>query len=73
MLRVSQANKLLIDGYLLGQFMKFCGHRNPKTIISYYLDIINNIDSVVTYLGLEPRRDLIQDFRSAFIKRNLDF
>jgi hypothetical protein len=52
--------------------MKFCGHRNLKTIVGYYLDDISNIDSAASYLGLEQRRDLIQDFRSASMKRNPD-
>jgi hypothetical protein len=30
------------------------------------------VDSAVVFLGLEPRRDLIKDFRSISIKRNPD-
>lgn len=52
--------------------MKFCGHRNPKTISGHYLDDMSNVDSAAVYLGLEQRQDITQDFRSASIKRNLD-
>jgi hypothetical protein len=64
---------LAIDGgYLLGQVIKFAAHRNSKTLIGHYLDNISNIDGVVVFLGLEPRRDLTEDFRSISIKRNPD-
>ena len=52
--------------------MKFAAYRNLKTLISYYLNDISNVDGVVSFLGLEPRRDLIEDFRSASIRRNPD-
>jgi hypothetical protein len=50
--------------------MKFAAHRNSKTLVSYYLDDISNVDGTVTFLGLEPRRDLTEDFCSAFMRRN---
>ncbi len=59
-------------GYSLGQVIKFAAHRNSKTLIRHYLDNISNINGIVVFLSLEPRRDLIEDFRSAFIRRNLD-
>jgi hypothetical protein len=46
------------DGYSLGQVMKLTAHRNSKTLVGHYLDDMNNIDGVVVFLGLEPRRDL---------------
>ena len=52
--------------------MKFCGHRNPKTISGHYLDDMSNVDGVAVYLGLEQRQDITQDFRSASIKRTPD-
>jgi hypothetical protein len=52
--------------------MKFCGHRNPKTISGHYLDDMSNVDGAAVYLGLEQRQDITQDFRSASIKRNPD-
>jgi len=50
--------------------MKFAGHRNSKTLISYYLDDMSNIDGAVAFLNLKPRRDLIEDFRSTSMKRD---
>jgi hypothetical protein len=50
--------------------MKFARHRNLKTLISHYLDDISNIDGIVAFLNLKPRRDLIEDFRFTFIKRD---
>jgi hypothetical protein len=64
---------LAIDGgYLLGQVIKFAAHKNLKTLVSYYLDDISNIDNIVVFLGLKPRQDLIKDFCFTFIKRNPD-
>jgi hypothetical protein len=71
-LLVSQANELLTDGRSLGQLMKFCGHRNPKTISGHYLDDMSNVDGAAVYLGLEQRQDITQDFRAASMKRNPD-
>jgi hypothetical protein len=59
-------------GYLLRQVIKFAAHRNSKTFVGHYLDDISNMDGVAVFFGLEPRRDLTKDFRSAFIKRNPD-
>jgi hypothetical protein len=33
---------------------------------------MSNMDGAAVFLGLEPRRDLIEDFRSASIRRNPD-
>jgi hypothetical protein len=52
--------------------MKFAGHRNLKTLVSHYLNDMSNMDGAAAFLGLKPRRDLIEDFRSASIKRNPD-
>ena len=71
-LMILLANNFSTDGHSLGQLMKFCGHRNPKTIVGYYLDDMSNVDGAAAYLGLEPRRDLTQDFRSASMRRNPD-
>ena len=59
-------------GYSLGQVMKFAAYRNSKTFVGYYLDNMSNVDGVAVFFGLEPRRDLTEDFRSAPIKRNPD-
>src|SRR5216117_3081693 len=50
--------------------MKFAGHRNPKTLVGHYLDDMSNVDGAAAYLGLEPRRDITEDFRSASMGRN---
>jgi hypothetical protein len=52
--------------------MKFAVYRNLKTLVGYYLDDISNIDSAATFLNLKPWRDLIEDFYSTFIRRDLD-
>ncbi len=52
--------------------MKFAAHRNSKTLVGHYLDDMSNVDSAAVFLGLEPRRDLTEDFRSASMKRNPD-
>ncbi|KAK0611658.1 hypothetical protein B0T14DRAFT_413287, partial [Immersiella caudata] len=52
-------------GYSLSQVMKFTGHRNSKTLVGHYLDDISNVGGAAAYLGLEPRRDVTEDFRSA--------
>tara|TARA_R110002060_G_scaffold36206_2_gene47165 strand:- start:1334 stop:2014 length:681 start_codon:yes stop_codon:yes gene_type:complete len=59
-------------GYSLGQVMKFAAHRNSKTLVGHYLDDMSNVDGAAVFLGLEPRRDLTEDFRSASMKRNPD-
>jgi hypothetical protein len=45
--------------------MKFCGHRNPKTISGHYLDDMSIVDGAAVYLGLEQRQDITQDLGSA--------
>lgn len=52
--------------------MKFTAYRNLKILIGHYLNDMSNVDGVAVFLGLEPGRDLIEDFRFAFIKRNPD-
>jgi len=67
-----QAKSATDNGYSLGQVMKFAGHRNPKTLVGHYLDDMSNVDGAAVFLGLEPRRDLTEDFRSASMRRNPD-
>lgn len=52
--------------------MKFAANRNPKTLVGHYLDDISNVDGTATFLGLEPQRNITEDFRSASMKRNPD-
>lgn len=50
--------------------MKFAAHRNPKTLVGHYLDDMSTIDGAAAFLGLEQRRDLTEDFRSASMGRD---
>jgi len=50
--------------------MKFTGHRNSKTLVGHYLDD-SNVNGAAAYLGLEPRHDITEDFRSASMGQNL--
>jgi hypothetical protein len=59
-------------GYLLKQVIKFAVHRNSKTLVGYYLNNMSNVDGAAVFLGLEPQRDLTEDFCFVFIKRNPD-
>ncbi len=52
--------------------MKFARYRNSKTLVGHYLDNMSNMDSVAAFLNLELWRDLIEDFRSTSIKRDLN-
>jgi hypothetical protein len=52
--------------------MKFAAHRNSKTLVGHYLDDMSNVDGAAVFLGLEPRQDLTEDFRSASMRRNAD-
>ena len=52
--------------------MKFAAYRISKTLVGHYLNDISNVDGAAVFLGLEPRRDLIEDFRSVSIRRNPD-
>ncbi|KAF1346306.1 hypothetical protein EJ07DRAFT_145073, partial [Lizonia empirigonia] len=59
-------------GYSLGQVMKFAGHRNASTLVGHYLDDMSNVDGAASFLGLDARRDITEDFRSATMLRNPD-
>ena len=52
--------------------MKFVAHRNSKTLVGHYLDDMSNVDGTAAFLGLEQRRNLAEDFRSASMERNPD-
>jgi hypothetical protein len=52
--------------------MKFAAHRNSKTLVGHYLADMSNVDSQAAFLGLEPRRDITEDFRFASMGRNPD-
>lgn len=50
--------------------MKFAGHRSSKTLVGHYLSNISNVDGAAAFLGLDSRRDITEDFRSASMARN---
>nr|CAG8993140.1 Unknown function [Thelonectria discophora] len=60
------------SGYSLGQVMKFAGHRSSKTLVGHYLADMSNVDGAAAFLGLEPRRDVTEDFRSASMAKLLE-
>jgi hypothetical protein len=59
-------------GYSLGQVMKFVAHRNPKTLVSHYLDDMSNVDGAAAFLKLKAQGDLMEDFRSTSMGKTLD-
>ncbi|KAL2015888.1 hypothetical protein VTK56DRAFT_4663 [Thermocarpiscus australiensis] len=60
------------SGASMGQVMKFAAQRNMKTLTGHYLHDLTTVDGAACYLGLQPRNDLTEDFRSATMMRNPD-
>ncbi|KAL9095181.1 MAG: hypothetical protein Q9165_002437 [Trypethelium subeluteriae] len=58
------------SGYSLDQVMEFPGHRDPKTLVGGNLVDTSNMDDAAAFLNLEPQRDITEDVRSAFLRRN---
>ncbi len=52
--------------------MKFAAQRNPRVIGGHYLHDLTTIDGASSFLGMDPRRDLTEDFRTATLRRNPD-
>jgi hypothetical protein len=50
--------------------MKFAAHRDSGTLGRSYLDNLTTVDGAASFLGLEARRDITKDFRSASMRRN---
>ncbi|KAK3935061.1 hypothetical protein QBC46DRAFT_424220 [Diplogelasinospora grovesii] len=48
-----------------GQVKKFAAHRNDQVLASHYLHNLTTVDGTACYLGLQPRKDLTGDFRTA--------
>lgn len=59
-------------GFSTGQVMKFAGHRNSKTLVGHYLSDENKLDGAATFLNLDIRGDLTEDFRSVSMGKDLD-
>ena len=51
---------------------KLAAQKNIKTLVGHYLHALTTIDGAACYLGLQPRNDLTEDFRTATMKRNPD-
>ncbi|EHK19893.1 uncharacterized protein TRIVIDRAFT_47147 [Trichoderma virens Gv29-8] len=58
------------NGYTLGQVLKFASQNNPNVLIHSYLGNVSTIDGAASFLGLERRTDLAEDFRSVTMKWN---
>ncbi|KAK7413651.1 hypothetical protein QQX98_007476 [Neonectria punicea] len=60
------------NGYSLGQVLRFASQNNTNVLVNKYLGNISTIDGAGSYLGMELRSDLAEDFRSASVGRNPD-
>ncbi|XEV04772.1 hypothetical protein FSHL1_010059 [Fusarium sambucinum] len=58
------------NGYTLGQVLRFASQNNTNALINKYLGSVSTIDGAGSYLGMELRTDLVEDFRSATVGRN---
>ncbi|KAH6881106.1 hypothetical protein B0T10DRAFT_531651 [Thelonectria olida] len=60
------------NGYSLGQVLRFASQNNTNVLVNHYLGSISTIDGAGSFLGMELRSDLAEDFRSATMRRNPD-
>ncbi|KAM0187041.1 hypothetical protein ACHAPI_011359 [Fusarium lateritium] len=58
------------NGYSLGQVLRFASQNNTNVLVNKYLGSISTIDGAGSYLGMQLRTDLAEDFRSASAGRN---
>ncbi|EXA32207.1 hypothetical protein FOVG_16578 [Fusarium oxysporum f. sp. pisi HDV247] len=63
---------LMDNGYSLGQVLRFASQNNTNVLVNHYLGSISTIDGAGSFLGMELRSDLAEDFRSATMRRNPD-
>ena len=61
---------VLDNGYSLGQVLRFASQNNTNVLVNHYLGNISTIDGAGSFLGMELRTDLAEDFRSASAGRN---
>lgn len=66
----SLTESLSDSGEAIGQVLKFAGQRNPKVLLNHYLDDMWTVDGAAIFLGMNPRKDLTTDFRSATMKKS---
>ncbi|TLS20461.1 uncharacterized protein PpBr36_11343, partial [Pyricularia pennisetigena] len=60
------------NGQSVEQLQLFADHRNSSVLQRHYLGAMNTVDGVASYLGMDIRRDLTEDFRSATMKWDSD-
>ncbi|KAI0467050.1 hypothetical protein F4859DRAFT_507006 [Xylaria cf. heliscus] len=59
------------SGPLIGQVAKFAAQRGVNTLVNHYLHTLTTIDGAAYYLGLQPRNDRTEEFRTAItMKKN---
>jgi hypothetical protein len=52
--------------------LKFAAQKSSRVLGNHYLHDLTTVDGASCYLGMEPRRDLTEDFRTATMRRNPD-
>ncbi|KAH6971271.1 hypothetical protein EDB80DRAFT_553479, partial [Ilyonectria destructans] len=57
-------------GYSLGQVLRFASQRSAGVLFNSYLGDMSTVDGSASYLKLNLRHNLADDFRSASMKRN---
>ncbi|KAB5581217.1 hypothetical protein GE09DRAFT_1021124 [Coniochaeta sp. 2T2.1] len=60
------------SGASIGQVLKFAAQKNPSVLGNHYLHDLTTVDGASCYLGMKPRTDLTEDFRTATMRRNPD-
>ncbi|KAK0743500.1 hypothetical protein B0T18DRAFT_468843, partial [Schizothecium vesticola] len=60
------------SGYSVEQVLKFADQQNSSVLRRNYLGTMNTVDGAATYLGMDIRHDLTEDFRSATMRWNSD-
>ncbi len=68
----SQAALKTDGGYAVEQVLKFADQQNSAVLRRHYLGAMNTIDDAASYLGMDVRHDLTEDFRSATMRWNTD-
>ncbi|CVL08763.1 uncharacterized protein FMAN_06804 [Fusarium mangiferae] len=58
------------NGYSLGQVLRFASQNNTNVLVNKYLGSVSTVDGAGSYLGMQLRADLAEDFRSASAGRN---
>lgn len=69
---MAQLTTQIDSGASIGQVAKFAAQRNVNTLVNHYLHALTTVDGAACYLGLQPRNDLTEEFRTATMKRNPD-